>query len=743
MKKSGFNAKGLAELNQLKRVEQINYRDGNSKDGHGLSEEDESRISKDFGDDRCIVLAGTDGKRSPQQPQGSNICWDRFLPTRSIKVMLVENDESTRHIVSALLRNCSYEVTAVANGMEAWKILEGPNIQVDIVLTELTMPGLSGLSLLQKIKDHKMLNNMPVIITSSQDSMGIVFKCLSKGAVDFLVKPIRKNELKNLWQHVWRKLNFSSGSGSGSVKQTKDPAKSLGIEESNNNDSSNIGDDNGSTGLNNRDGSDHGSGTESCWDGGRVEFHCAPPLLPGDQSTYHLSSICAQVICSTTEKCASSWKPATTREVQDTDGDTIMGKDLEMGCRTIATLRHEFPSGKVLKSASDGEKDGTKISQTEMDCVIENDEPSAPAADLMSLIAKNNVGNNEVAFSESPEGNFMAGKTNSKPHASQELPFLELSLKQVGDGGTVATYDHNPLSRSRFSAFTRYSSMATANQTPSGNVGSCSPLDNSSEAAKGESTHDFQSKSSGTLLKQSSNGSTDNTDKGSTTCVAPNNSFKVSNDARTIPFVNSNHSTSAFKRVENHSSHSLPATIPSKANMGAVTVQSKDINQQIHLCQHADNVQLHQKKQKTQDDRTTEEVLNPTPQYQPTNYFNAPKPGVLSVEGMHGVAPGCYAPSGGQTEKLIDINTTDISTDNDRRNVIVSDGGKSLCAVPGITFPSRLDALNKYRQKKKERCFRKKVRYQSRKQLAEQRPRVKGQFVRQAVYNNHAKDQIS
>ena len=50
---------------------------------------------------------------------------------------------------------------------------------------------------------------------SSNDSMGIVFKCLSKGAVDFFVKPIRKNELKNLWQHVWRKFHrVSCGSHS-------------------------------------------------------------------------------------------------------------------------------------------------------------------------------------------------------------------------------------------------------------------------------------------------------------------------------------------------------------------------------------------------------------------------------------------------------------------------------------------------------------------------------------------------
>lgn len=47
-------------------------------------------------------------------------------------------------------------------------------------------------------------------VMSSHDAMGIVFKCLSKGAVDFLVKPIRKNELKNLWQHVWRRCHSVS-----------------------------------------------------------------------------------------------------------------------------------------------------------------------------------------------------------------------------------------------------------------------------------------------------------------------------------------------------------------------------------------------------------------------------------------------------------------------------------------------------------------------------------------------------
>jgi DNA-binding response OmpR family regulator len=40
---------------------------------------------------------------------------------------------------------------------------------------------------------------------STHDSLDTVFNCLSKEAADFLVKPVRKNELKNLWQHVWRR----------------------------------------------------------------------------------------------------------------------------------------------------------------------------------------------------------------------------------------------------------------------------------------------------------------------------------------------------------------------------------------------------------------------------------------------------------------------------------------------------------------------------------------------------------
>lgn len=100
---------------------------------------------------------------SQQPPQGAMVCWERFLHLRSLKFLLVENDDSTRHVVTALLRNCSYEVIEATNGLQAWKILEDLTNQVDLVLTEVVMPCLSGVGLLCKIMSHRTRKNVPVI----------------------------------------------------------------------------------------------------------------------------------------------------------------------------------------------------------------------------------------------------------------------------------------------------------------------------------------------------------------------------------------------------------------------------------------------------------------------------------------------------------------------------------------------------------------------------------------------------
>jgi pseudo-response regulator 3 len=124
----------------------------------GSSEEDEFRVEDTARNTNNVQIS-----QQQQQPLAHVVKWERYLPVRSLKVLLVENDDSTRHIVTALLKNCSYEVTAVPDVLEAWRILEDEKSCIDLVLTEVDMPVHSGTGLLSKIMSHKTLKNIPVI----------------------------------------------------------------------------------------------------------------------------------------------------------------------------------------------------------------------------------------------------------------------------------------------------------------------------------------------------------------------------------------------------------------------------------------------------------------------------------------------------------------------------------------------------------------------------------------------------
>ena len=106
--------RGLAEQNHMfYDKKRLNNGVVNGRPGSGSSNEVDTRFNKVTEDGnnglRGLIQIHESLQISQQPPQGPVICWERFLPVRSIKVLLVEDDDSTRHVVRALLRNCSYE----------------------------------------------------------------------------------------------------------------------------------------------------------------------------------------------------------------------------------------------------------------------------------------------------------------------------------------------------------------------------------------------------------------------------------------------------------------------------------------------------------------------------------------------------------------------------------------------------------------------------------------------------------
>jgi len=162
-------------------------------------------------DEALKVVDLEDGEGEEEAAAAGSSRETRMLPRMPVRVLLAEGDDSTRHVISALLRKCGYRVAAASDGVKAWDILQEKSFNIDLVLTEVDLPLMSGFLLLSTIMEHDASKNIPVIMMSSHDSVSMVFKCMLKGAADFLVKPIRKNELRNLWQHVWRKQLANGG----------------------------------------------------------------------------------------------------------------------------------------------------------------------------------------------------------------------------------------------------------------------------------------------------------------------------------------------------------------------------------------------------------------------------------------------------------------------------------------------------------------------------------------------------
>ncbi|CAI0391144.1 unnamed protein product [Linum tenue] len=92
----------------------------------------------------------------------SAVGWEKLSPM-ALRVLLVEADDSTRKITSALLGKCGYRVSAVTNGLKAWEVLKGKPDEIDLILTEVDLPSVLGYALLSLIMDHEICKNIPVM----------------------------------------------------------------------------------------------------------------------------------------------------------------------------------------------------------------------------------------------------------------------------------------------------------------------------------------------------------------------------------------------------------------------------------------------------------------------------------------------------------------------------------------------------------------------------------------------------
>lgn len=117
------------------------------------------------------------------------------MPRKSRKALVVDDQASIRRVVRAYLETVQKcEVTEAVNGVDAIKkLLESP---VDLIITDLVMPEMTGLELLGYVRRHESLRHIPVIMLTSQGDETDRRKAVALGVNDYLVKPFAPLSMK-------------------------------------------------------------------------------------------------------------------------------------------------------------------------------------------------------------------------------------------------------------------------------------------------------------------------------------------------------------------------------------------------------------------------------------------------------------------------------------------------------------------------------------------------------------------
>jgi len=108
------------------------------------------------------------------------------------KILLVDDERDILETLPEVLKKWGHETYVALNGFEALKVFQGNS--VDFIITDIKMPQMDGLELLQKVQEID--KHCMVIFLTGYPSLDSAISAMRSGAYDYLVKPVNLEELK-------------------------------------------------------------------------------------------------------------------------------------------------------------------------------------------------------------------------------------------------------------------------------------------------------------------------------------------------------------------------------------------------------------------------------------------------------------------------------------------------------------------------------------------------------------------
>lgn len=112
-----------------------------------------------------------------------------------MKILIAEDEFTTRMMVQVCLEKWGYRVESVTNGEEAWAKLQKPDAP-HIAILDWEMPRLDGVEVCRRVKEMEVENPPYIILLTGRDSKTDIVRGFDAGADDYMTKPFNDDELR-------------------------------------------------------------------------------------------------------------------------------------------------------------------------------------------------------------------------------------------------------------------------------------------------------------------------------------------------------------------------------------------------------------------------------------------------------------------------------------------------------------------------------------------------------------------
>ena len=116
------------------------------------------------------------------------------MTTSSPRVLVVDDDVEMLQFLQRILSRDGFDITTCSSGAEALLSLKSGDVEYDVILSDVRMPSLDGLTLVNKLKEAG--NETPIILMTAYGTVQSAVEAIKRGAHYYMTKPLQINDVR-------------------------------------------------------------------------------------------------------------------------------------------------------------------------------------------------------------------------------------------------------------------------------------------------------------------------------------------------------------------------------------------------------------------------------------------------------------------------------------------------------------------------------------------------------------------